>query len=152
MGDTGFHVSGGIIYVPYSDDDFWYEETTLDYSIGGEFQRRVYCEAFASWFAGSLYLFVGGQHRGYVPVDLIAEGYEVPASDPPEYVDPVYSIGAYQAQVSVGAGIGIELIVFRHFSIPIEFGYGATWTVTEPSFAEAISVGPNAQIGLRYRY
>jgi len=152
VGDNAFAVTGGIVYVPFDQADWWVNGTTLDYAIGGEFQRRVYGEAFTNWLAGSLYLFAGGMHRGYIPVVLLAEGYEVPDSDPPEYVDPVYGLGTYQAEVTVGAGIGVELILFRHFSVPLEFGYGATWTITEPDPASAFAVGPNVQTGLRYRY
>ena len=152
LGENGFHVTGGIVYIPFSEADWWFSATTLDYSIGGEFQRRVFGEAFTNWLAGSLYLFAGGMHRGYMPVDLVAEGYEVPDSDPVVWVDPVYALGTFQADLTVGVGIGIELILFRHFSIPLEFGYGATWTMTESDFANAISIGPNVQSGLRYRY
>lgn len=35
------------------------------------------------------YVFVGAQHHGYIPIVPVAEGYEVPGSDPVEYVDPV---------------------------------------------------------------
>ena len=152
IGTSGFHVNGGIVYVPLDDGGWWPSQTVLDYAVGGEYQRRVFGEAFTNWLAGSLYLFAGGQHRGYNPVEVVAEGYEIPDSDPVEWVDPVYGVGAYQAELSVGVGIGIELILFRHFSVPLEFGYGATWTVTEPAFADALSIGPNVQTGLRYRY
>jgi len=151
IGDNGFHVTGGIVYVPFEQDTWWYGNV-LDYAFGGEYQRRVYGEAFTSWLAGSLYLFAGGQHRGYIPVVLIAEGYEVPGSDPVVWVDDVYGVGVYHAELTVGAGIGVEIILFRHFSVPVEFGYGGTWTITEPDLAAAFSVGPNVQTGLRYRY
>lgn len=152
FGQTGFHVAGGVIYVPYSDTDLWYPDTTLDYAIGGEFQHRVYGEAFTNWLAGSLYLFAGAQHRGFIPVELVADGYYTDPNDESTWVDPVFAVGSFQAQISIGAGIGIELIVFRHFSVPLEFGYGATWTPTEPVLANAFAVGPNVQTGLRYRY
>jgi len=152
IGSDAFHVNAGIVYVPFSVDDWWFAGTTLDYAVGGEYQRRVYGEAFASWLAGSLYLFVGAQHRGYIPVNLIAEGYYVDPEDPESYVDPVYEVGTYQAAVSTGAGIGVELILFRHLSVPLEFGYGAAWTITEASLADAFLIGPGFQVGLRYRY
>jgi hypothetical protein len=152
LGANGFHVSGGIIYIPLGDSAWWFGDTTLDYAVGGEYQRRVYGEAFTQWLAGSLYLFAGAMHRGYIPIELVAEAYEVPDSDPPEWVDPVYAAGDYQAELTIGAGIGIELILFGHFSIPLEFGYGVTWTPTVPDFSDALEVGPNIQTGLRYRY
>ena len=152
LGENGFHVTGGIVYVPYDDSDWWYAGTTLDYSVGGEFQRRVYGEAFTDWLAGSLYLFAGGMHRGYIPIVEVAAAYFSVPGDETTWVDAVYAVGSFQAEVSVGAGIGMELILFRHFSLPLEFGYGAIWTVTEPAFADAFTVGPNVQTGLRYRY
>jgi hypothetical protein len=152
LGDNGFHVSGGIIYVPFGQADWWFGDNTLDYVLGGEYQRRVYGEAFTRWLAGSLYLFAGAMHRGYIPVELVAEPYEIPGSDPPEWVDAVYEVGSYQAEITAGAGIGIELILFGHFSFPLEFGYGVTWTPTVPNLPDALSVGPDIQTGLRYRY
>jgi len=152
IGRNAFQVTGGIIYIPLDPAEWSPFGTTLDYTIGGEYQRRVYGEAFTDWLAGALYVFAGGRHRGYVPIETVAEGYEVPDSDPVEWVDPVLAVGTFQAEVTVGAGIGVELILFRHFSIPIEFGYGGTWTVTEPNLGDAFLVNVYGQSGLRYRY
>ncbi len=155
IGRNAFQVTGGIIYVPFDPTDYYYYdlyESTLDYTIGGEFQRRVYGEAFTNWLAGSLYVFAGGRHRGYIPINLVVDGYVVPASDPEEWVEPVYAVGTFQADVTIGAGIGVELILFRHFSIPIEFGYGGTWIMTETDLTEAFLVNVYGQSGLRYRY
>jgi hypothetical protein len=152
IGADAYHITAGIVYVPFGSDDWWTPETTLDYSVGGEYQRRVYGDVFASWLAGSLYVFVGGHHHGYIPVNLVEEGYLEDPEDPESFVDPVYEVGTYQAQISTGVGIGVELIFFRHLSIPVEFGYGAAWTVTEPNIADAFTVGPGIQAGVRYRY
>jgi len=155
IGQNAFQVTGGILYIPFDPTDYYLYglyDSTLDYSVGGEFQRRVYGEAFTNWLAGSLYLFAGGRHHGYIPINLVAEGYVVPASDPEEWVDPVFAVGTFQAEVTIGAGIGMELILFRHFSIPIEFGYGATWIMTEADLVDAFLVSPYGQSGFRYRY
>ncbi len=150
IGQIGFQVTGGIIYVPFDPAEWSLFGSTLDYTIGGEFQRRVYGEAFTDWLAGSLYLFAGGRHRGYIPINVVADGYTDPVTD--LWVDPVFAVGTFQADVTVGAGLGIELILFRHFSIPIEFGYGATWIMTEATLADAFLVNAYGQSGLRYRY
>lgn len=152
VGRDAFSIAGGIIYVPYDDTDpsGFYSSvvgTTLDYTIGAEYQRRVYGEAFTNWLAGSLYLFAGGRHRGYQPIVLVSGTPYDYETDP-----PVYGVGTYQAEVSAGFGIGVEVILFRHFSLPLEFGYGATWTMTEPDLAAAFVVEPLLQSGLRYRY
>ena len=152
FGDTGLHANFGVIYVPFGTDMWWDGGTTLDYSLGAEYQRRVYGEVFAPWLTGSLYVFAALRHRGYIPVILVAEGYYADPEDPNTWVDPVFELGTYQAELTVGAGIGVELILFRHLSLPVEFGYGANWTVTEPDLADAFAVGPNLQVGLRYRY
>lgn len=140
-GDLGYQATAGIIYLPAGET---YGNNILNYEIGGGIQRRVYGDAFADWLAGSLYLFAGGNHRGFIPSV---------ATDPtsPE-TDPSYTAGSFHAQVTVGAGIGIEVILFQHFSIPAEFGYGGSWVVTEPDVSQAIVVQLYAQTALRYRY
>ena len=132
----GLQVSGGILYFPPGEGP---GETSLDYNIGGAVQWQVFGDVFSRWLRGNLYAFVGGNHRGYIPV--IISG------------DPVtFSNGAFQADFTAGPGIGIEIVLFEHFSIPVEFGYGATWTMTEPDLARAFSVTIYGQTALRYRY
>ncbi|MFW5686092.1 MAG: hypothetical protein ACOC0O_05495 [Spirochaetota bacterium] len=137
MGTTGYSVAAGILYLPPSQA---ISGNVLDYNAGGGIQRRVFADSFAEWLAGSLYLFGGLQHRGYIPA--VSSG-----GDPTSV-----SLGSFEAEVTAGGGIGIELILFEHFSFPSEFGYGATWTVTEPSIAEAILVQFYGQAAVRYRY
>jgi hypothetical protein len=151
-GDSGFHASGGIVYVPFNESDWWIADNTLDYSLGGEYQRRVYGESFTNWLAGSLFVFAGVQHRGFIPVELVAEGYYRDPDDTTTWEEPVFAAGSYEAEVTIGAGIGIELVLFRHVSWPLEFGYGATWRPTESALVDAFTVGPNVQTGFRYRF
>jgi hypothetical protein len=131
--DVGFQVSGGIIYLPPEQATM----TTLDYNIGTGFQWRVYGDVYSTWLAGSLYLFAGAKHRGYIPIRPVGE---------------TPTIGTYQAEVGAGGGIGVELVLFQHFSLPAEVGYGGTWTVTEPVLSEAFLVNLYGQVALRYRY
>lgn len=149
-GPTGWHVSAGVLYLPPTDDPWIgsYTATVLNYTAGAAFQRRVYADSFTSWLTGSLYLFAGGNHRGYIPRVETSPGD--PAGDP--YVPPEYGIGAYAAELTAGVGIGIEIILFRHISIPAEFGYGGTWTMTEPDLVNAFRVDLYGQTALRYRY
>jgi hypothetical protein len=90
-------------------------------------------------------------HRGYIPI-LGSGGEEIPGTDPIEFTPYVEEAGTYAAVFTAGVGIGVELILFRHFSFPIEFGYGASWTATEPDLSAAFVVNLNVQSGLRYRY
>lgn len=66
---NGFQVTGGILYRP----DLVFGNI-LDYDLGGELQRRLYGDSFTNWLAGSLYLFAGGRHRGYIPTIVVTEG------------------------------------------------------------------------------
>ncbi|MFW6288680.1 MAG: hypothetical protein ACOC2Q_02765 [Spirochaetota bacterium] len=154
-GPLGYGVSGGALYMPVPDSSStigpamspWGGYVLLDYSVGGALQRRVYGDVFTDWFTGSLYLFTGLSHRGYIPVETV---YADPDSE--TYVPPEYRIGSYAAELSTGIGIGIEIILFRHISVPAEFGYGATWTMTESDLADAFAVQLYGQTALRYRY
>lgn len=158
-GDSlGYQVTAGVLYYPPGDDDsIFYFSNSLDYVVGGELQWRVFGEAFAEWFTGALYLFAGASHRGYVPVVLVAGGYVDDNDTPDDFEDDVwvpeeYANGPFEAQLTAGGGIGIEVVLFRHFSFPFEFGYGATWTATEPVLADALRVNLSLQTAVRYRY
>jgi hypothetical protein len=136
-GDVGFGLAGGIVYFPA---DTAPGDSTLDYNVGGAVQWRVYGDRFADWLTGSLYVFGGGHHRGYIPVVYSGTDPRVAAG------------GSFQVELGVGVGIGIEIILFEHFSIPVEFGYGANWNATEANLAEAFLVQLYPQTALRYRY
>lgn len=151
IGANGYQITGGVLYIPFGSDSWW-SSTTLDYNIGGEYQRQVYSEAFTNWLSGSLYLFAGGLHRGFIPIVTVTEGYFADPNDDNSWVESVYGTGAFQAQLTAGFGIGVEIILFNHLSLPIEFGYGGTWVVTEADLSEAFLVNPYVQSGLRYRY
>ena len=136
-GSTGYQFTGGIIYFPPGEGPGL---ISLDYNLGGAIQWQLYGDRFAPWLSGNLSLFAGANHRGYIPV-------EITESEP-----VTYSSGSFQAEITVGPGIGIELILYDHLSIPVEFGYGASWTVTEPDLSRAIRVQLYGQTALRYRY
>lgn len=142
----GFQVAGGIVYIPLSDD-YWYDRT-LDYSVGTEMQLRVYGEDFASWLSGQLYGFAGLNHGGYIPIVTASGGYEIDDY----WIEPEFATGSYTPTFGIGLGIGIEIILFRHFSIPVELGYGLEWIPTAPTLAEQFNVNLRPQAGFRYRY
>jgi hypothetical protein len=156
-GTTGYQIAAGGIYVPYAPGDEYmglsYPPTTLDYTIGVEAQFRVYGDAFTNWLTGQLYLFAGLNHRGYIPLHTVAEEY-LDESNPAMsvWVEPVYSAGVYTPVVGLGGGIGIELIFFTHFSIPIELGYAVQWSPTITNLAEQFTLNLIPQVGFRYRY
>ncbi len=147
---TGVQITAGAVYIPYDDEDFYgWSATTLDYNIGTEAQFRVYGEDFAQWLSGQLYLFAGLKHRGYIPVEQVSAGY---TDENDDWVDPVYEVGSYNPVLGLGVGIGIEIILFRHFSIPVELGYIADWNPSVADIAGQFEIGLRPQVGFRYRY
>lgn len=92
-----------------------------NYSLSGETSYMVYGEDFAEWLSGALYgnllISHSGQNDGMT--------------------------GAYSPAGHLGLGIGMELVVFRHFSTNLEFMYVG-------SFPWALHFGLGA--GLRYRF
>ena len=144
----GFQVAGGVVYLPLEDDGFWFDRT-LDYSVGGEIQTRVYGEDFASWLSGQLYAFAGLNHGGYIPVVVVKDALQISED---EWLPEEYGIGSYTPTFGVGVGIGIEIVLFRHFSVPIELGYGFEWLPTAATVPEQFRVNLYPQVGFRYRY
>lgn len=140
-GRTGVQLAAGILYSP-PDADSWYSDDVLDYSLGAEVLRRMYGDTYAPWFTGQLYIWGSLKHHGFIPVvektEIGTEEYE-------------YSSGDYTPGVAVGAGIGIEMIIFKHFSIPFEFGYLAEMEFLSDD-AVPLTVDLATQGGIRYRY
>ena len=148
------------------DVGLWYypDESGYEYSSTGEpvlqdigsynlqftLLYRVYEDAFADWFSGALYLFTAVQHTGYLERDVEygANPSENPLFDWDDFVSTADEI-RYAPSVGLGFGIGLEPVLFRHISLPLEFGLGGTWILGEPlpDFA-----GMFTKIGLRYRY
>lgn len=126
IGNIGYQVTAGGVYQPNSGYD------TLDYSVFGEILYRVFGDDFSSWFCGQLYLWGLAGHRGF-----LGGTYDTETDS--------YSQGSYEASFLAGVGIGIEPIFFKHFSVPLQFGYVGEFgagTVITTSFGG----------GFRYRY
>ena len=108
----------------------------LDYNLGAEIQFPVYQEDFNRWFAGQLYIFTGLNHVGFIEEDYDTSGF-----------------GDYNAEFYAGFGIGMEIILFGHFSIPFEVGYIGCWKpMASNNLAEQFSINLWPQGGFRYRY
>ncbi|HCM27459.1 MAG: hypothetical protein A2Z99_05790 [Treponema sp. GWB1_62_6] len=129
----GIAITAGGLYSP--DDDSG--GAVLDYSAEFSVQYRVFGEDYSRWFSGQLYVWGLAGHVGYILND-----YE---SDPDSENDGEYVTLPYVGDAVAGAGIGIETILFEHFSVPLEFGY-----------IGQLPNDPNLQFsfggGLRYRY
>lgn len=96
-----------------------------DANIGIEGQYMFDNFAIENWFEGNFYLFLAANIGG--------------------------SFGAASNSVSIypGIGIGTEFVFAEHFSLPLEFGYGASWTLGD---AVPMNGGPLLQAGFRYRF
>lgn len=139
--------SFGVYYNPYVEN-MNTSDSVLNYSLGEELQYRVYGDDYSDWFSAQLYTFVGLNHSGNIPVVKQTDGYY----DDGNWVDAVYAAGSYSPNFSLGLGIGIELILLRHISIPLELGYSATWKPLAETFAKQFSADLIPQIGFKYRY
>ncbi len=137
-GDTGYQLAFGALYFPLDETDFW-SPNILNYTIGAELQHTVYGDDFANWLSGRLYLFSALNHRGYIEAEMVS-------SDP-----YVLGYGDFNAVFAFGVGIGIEIILFKHFSFPVELGrvFG---TPTKSGLRDQFVVDIVPQVGFRYRY
>ena len=121
---TGFQITGGVLY---RADEF--SGSTLDYTLGAELLRSMFAAEYAGWLHSQLYIFGALIHGGQIP-----------------------SGGSYIPGLGAGAGIGVELGLFRHFIMNLELGYGAFWENSGRTFADQLEVKLVPQIGLMYRY
>ena len=121
-GDFGFQITGGGTYTP---NYYFSGGSLLDYSVALEGLWTVYGGEYVRDIAGRLYLWAMGGHHGYL--------------------DDTDDTQNFVVNFTSGLGIGIETILYQHFSIPIEFGYTAEFP-TETSFGFSFGAG------LRYRY
>ena len=101
-------------------------ETTLDYSALLDGLWTVYGNTFSNFLSGRLYLWGEIGHHGFLPAKY---NYDEKTGSQTIKTDP------FAANGIAGFGIGIETILFEHFSFPVK-----------PVLA--FSVGG----GIRYRY
>ena len=146
---SGVQVAAGVLYSPDAANDiFW--GSVLDYTAGFEYQYSVFGEDFTNWLSGLLYLWGGVAHRGFIEQVVVQDAV---FDDESELVsETVYGAGPYTPTVTLGIGIGVEVILFRHFSFPVEVGYVATYNLIADTFLGGLSVNLTPQGGARYRY
>lgn len=87
-------------------------QATAQVSAALALDQRVY----SSWFAHLLYVFATAGEN----VESLAY---LSDPDPLFTGDETYAPGPVDASFKAGVGVGIEFILFKHFSIPLEFGY-----------------------------
>ena len=95
------------------------------FNVGLQPQYRLYSDSFGDWLDGCLYLWAGGLFGS------------------------TGTATATSFYLNGGAGIGTEIVLFKHFSIPLEAGYFAGWQLGNiaPQIASFVVQG-----GLRYRF
>jgi hypothetical protein len=106
----GISVTGGGIYQP-ANSAYPGQVENLDYGIFAQALLRVYGVDFAKWFGGQLYATVLLGHQGRLDYQTVYD-----------YAGNFVSngTGAFIPMFNAGIGIGIEFILFRHFSLPVE--------------------------------
>ena len=135
----GYQITAGALYLPADS----FTGNLLDYSVGLQFQFPISGDDFSDRLAGQLYIFTGVSHSGEIPQTYHPSDPEAAPQSP----------GPYTPLFKIGAGVGIEVVLFRRFSIPIELGYAASLNplmLDDPVNAFAIRIAP--QGGFRYRY
>ena len=141
--NKGYQITAGVIYIPPLSNEnsaIQLGDNMLDYVVGFENAYVVYSEDFTGWLSGLLSLFWGVNHRGYWPVETT------------DYETGAYTIHPYVPTITLGGGIGIEILLFKHFSIPFEIGYGVTYFPLEADPVDMFLVNLYPQAGFRYRY
>jgi len=136
----GIQAEGGIFYVPASKD--------LNYSIVLDGLFPVYNNDFSEKLGGRVYLFGSAGHNAstfLVPEvgvwDETTSDYKITAPEQ-RYFNP---------KIFAALGIGIEVVLFQHFSIPLHFGYAADIPVNNLPGNE-LYIGFTFGGGLRYRF
>ena len=146
---SGIQVAAGVLYSPDAANDiFW--GSVLDYTVGLEYQYSVFGEDFVSWLSGLLYLWGGIAHYGFIEQIVVQDA--VYTDDYDLVSETVYGAGPYTPTITIGIGIGVEVILFRHFSFPIEVGYVATYNLIADTFLAGFNVTLTPQGGGRYRF
>jgi len=153
LGRLGYEVSFGGFYTP-PDCSFEQDEDFLTYSIGLQFQYSLFSEnllkKFPDWISASLYIFTGIVHAGSLSQHCKANpDYNKDDPTSPIYLSDTSKPPVYRPNFGLGFGIGIEPVLFRHFSIPVEFGIDSIWPLDSlwPDRAGFIVQG-----GFRYRF
>lgn len=113
------------------DADFY----AWSYDVELDLMYRLYSSVFANWLTGDLFAYAMAAHKGGV------EAAYIPDADASKTGS--YAEGSYIPVAAAGIGIGYEIILFKHFSIPAQFGYVAQWP---------LRLDFTVSGGLRYRF
>lgn len=133
---VGVQVEGGIMYTPSSEG--------LNYSLAVDGLFPVYSSDFSDKLGGRVYIFGSVGHNGstYQVSPVYNDDYTIILTEG-------YSV--FHPSILVAAGIGIEIVLFQHFSIPVHFGYAADIPVNT-AVGNDLNIGFTLSGGVRYRF
>lgn len=116
--------------------------TGLQYGASLQTMFPIFGRAPVDWYAGRLYWWLGAAHTGrYLVTDQ--RNFENVVVTP---------AGTFIPSIVASGGIGVESVLWRNISIPLDLGYAAGWYGKPGGITEQITVGFTANIALRYRY
>jgi len=131
-GSFGYAVTAGGFASPAGDELTGSVSSYFNwnYNVEVDLLYRLFASNFWNWLSGDLFAYATLSHQGQnnATYDEVAK---------------TWAPGSYEPTITAGIGIGYEIVVFRHFSIPLLFGYAVNWP-----FAIDFDFGG----GLRYRY
>ncbi len=116
------------------------------YSIMADALFPVYSNDFSNLLGGSLYLFGSLGHSGQS-----YEWEEVPVEAPDSVMYDLNYVKEFQAKLHVGAGIGIEVVLFKNFSFPFHFGMGGDIPLNKTAL-NTLGIAFTFGGGVRYRF
>lgn len=125
-GSWGYQVVAGGLYHPLTGDG----QDLYVYNAGIEGLYSLFEDDFASWLSGRVYLFAGINHRGY----------QETASDD------------FNPEFAFGSGVGVEALLFEHFSIATEMAYVLLWMPIQGQPHQQFALEMLPQVSLRYRF
>lgn len=124
--------TGGLSWTTSGGEADFY---SWNYNVELDLMYRLYSSVFAKWLTGDLFAYATAAHVGGAKAAYVANA---DASKQGSYLE-----GTFVPAIAAGIGIGYEIILFKHFSIPAQFGYVAQW----PFRLDFAFSG-----GLRYRF
>jgi len=141
--DLGFAVAAGAFAIPASGLQFGENTASTDvmnygYNIEANLLYRLFASNFWNWLSGDLLVYASVAYKGAQTADYIYDPDKDETTD-----DSYYREGTLEQSVAAGLGIGYEIVLFRHFSLPLQFGYQVEW----PFLLDFCFSG-----GLRYRF
>lgn len=123
-----FQITVGVTYNP---DPLW--DSMLAYGVALDYQRTLYGHDFNEYLGSRLYALTTVAHTGEIMADS-------------------GSASPFEAKLLLGAGFGVEVLLFQNFSLPIEFVYQGSYSPTQSDITKAFGIDLIPRIGLRFRF